>query len=64
MDGISYAQKVKVEDMAGKSRLTLRNRKMVFNENIPEQVFQLEKPPSFGTYNLEENSGKLGPSPR
>ena len=64
IDGIYYARKVKVEDMEGKSNLMLRNKKMVFNETIPKQVFHLEKPPSFGTYDLEENSNKTGPSLR
>ena len=64
LDGIYYARKVKVEDMEGKSNLILRKRKMVVNEAIPKQVFHLEKPPSFGTYDLEENSGEVGPSPR
>ena len=64
MDGIYFARKVKLEDMAGKSNLTLRNRKMVFNVTIPKQVFQLEKPPSFGTYDLEENSDETVPNLR
>ena len=53
IDGIYYARRVKVEDMGGKSNLMLRNRKMVFNKTIPKEVFRLEKPPSFGTYDLE-----------
>lgn len=61
-DGIHYARKVKVEDMEGKSHLILRKKKMVFNKSIPMEVFHLEKPPSFGTYELEGNSGEAGPS--
>jgi hypothetical protein len=64
LDGIYYARKVKVEDMEGKSNLILRKRKMVFNKTIPKQVFHLEKPRSFGTYDLEQNSGEGDPSPR
>ena len=64
IDGIYYARKVKVEDMGGKGNLMLRNRKMVFNKTIPKEVFHLEKPPSFDTYDLEENSNEAGPSLR
>lgn len=64
LDGITYARKVKVEDMEGKSNLVLRKRKMVFNEAIPKEVFRIEKPPSFGTYDLDKNSGAVGPNPR
>jgi hypothetical protein len=62
IDGIYYARRVKVEDMGGKSNLMLRNKKMVFNKTIPQEVFHLEKPPSFGTYDLEENPNEAGPS--
>jgi hypothetical protein len=61
VDGVYYARKVKVEDMGGKSNLELINRKMVFNKTIPLQVFQLEKPPSFGTYDLEETINGANP---
>ena len=64
LDGIYYARKVKVEDMDGKSNLILRKRKMIINEAIPKEVFHLEKPPSFGIFDLEKNSGEVGPSPR
>lgn len=64
IDGIYYARQVRVEDMGGKSNLMLRNRKMVFNKTIPQEVFHLEKPPSFGTYDLEENSNEASPSLR
>ncbi|MGD8984005.1 MAG: hypothetical protein PVI53_08250 [Desulfobacteraceae bacterium] len=64
IDGIYYARKVKLEDMGGKSNLMLRNRKMVFNKTIPNEVFNLEKPPSFGTYDLQENSNEAGSSLR
>ncbi len=64
LEGIYYARQVRVEDMEGRSNLMLRNRKTVFNETIPEQVFHLEKPPSFGTYALEENFNEANPSLR
>ena len=64
LDGIYYARKVKVDDMEGKSNLILRKGKMVFNKAIPKEVFHIEKPPSFGTYDLDKNSGEVGPSPR
>jgi hypothetical protein len=64
IDGIYYARKVKVEDMGGKSNLMLRSRKMVFNKTIPQEVFHLEKPPSFSTHYLEENANAVDPSLR
>jgi hypothetical protein len=51
IDGIYYARRVKVEDMGGKSNLMLRNKKMVFNKTIPQEVFH-----------LEENPNEAGPS--
>jgi hypothetical protein len=64
LDGIYYARQVRVEDMEGRSNLILKNKKTVFNKTIPQQVFHLEKPPSFGTYDLEENPNEANPSPR
>ncbi len=64
IDGIYYARQVRVEDMGGKSDLMLKNGKMVFNKTIPKEVFQLVKPPSFRTYDLEENSNEAGSSLR
>lgn len=64
IDGIYYARQVKVKETGGKSNLMLRNRKMVFNKTIPKEVFQLVKPPSFRTYDLEDNSNEAGPSLR
>ena len=64
IDGIYYARQVRVEDMGGKSNLMLKNGKMVFNKSIPKEVFQLVKPPSFRTYDLEGNSKEAGPSLR
>lgn len=52
-NGIYYARKVRVVDMKGKRNLVLKNRKMVFNKSIPEQIFQLEKPPSFSVTYLD-----------
>jgi len=60
-NGIYYARKVRLENVEGKRNLVLKNRKMVFNKTIPEQVFFLEKPPSFGTFYLDENLNKARP---
>lgn len=64
IDGIYYARQVRVEDMGGKSNLMLKNGKMVFNKTIPKEVFQLVKPPSFRTFDLEEDSNEAGSSLR
>jgi hypothetical protein len=54
-DGIFYAKEVKVDNIEGEKDLILKNDKMVFNKNIPEQIFVLEKPPTFKTFYLQES---------
>ena len=54
-DGISYAGKVKVTHRKEKKHLILKNKKMVFNRKIPDQIFVLKKPPQFTIYDLDEN---------
>jgi len=56
--GIIYAKKVKVKMVKRDVNLVLKNRKMVFNKIIPEQVFVIKKPPSFKTFYLDENGGE------
>ena len=56
-EGIVYAKKVKVEVIERDMNLVLKNRKMVFNKAIPEQVFSIKKPPSFKTFYLDESGG-------
>ncbi|MBW1888103.1 MAG: hypothetical protein JRI52_07110 [Deltaproteobacteria bacterium] len=56
--GIIYAKKVKVDMVKRDVNLVLKNRKMVFNKMIPEQVFVIKKPPSFKTFYLDENGGE------
>jgi len=54
VNGVLYARKVKVEDLEKKRHLVLRTQKRVFNTTIPEQVFQIEKPPAFEILYLKE----------
>ena len=51
--GLYYAREVRVKSMKGRRRLLLKNRNMVFNKPIPEEIFILEKPPMFETVNLD-----------
>ena len=59
--GIYYARKVRVENAEGNRSLVIRNKKMVLNKTLPEQIFILEKPPSFGTSYLDEDFIKQRP---
>ncbi|MFH1490580.1 MAG: hypothetical protein ABII06_16855 [Pseudomonadota bacterium] len=52
---IAYAGVVRVEQIEPKQNLILRKKKVVFNKDIPDQIFRLEKPPGFDTYSFEEN---------
>ena len=54
-NGVYYAQVVKLDHKKGKRTLILKNRKMIFNKTIPEQIFILKKPPSFEIHQLKEN---------
>jgi hypothetical protein len=53
--GIYYAREVSVRHHHRGGQLRLKNRKMVFNRNLPEGVFPLEKPPGFETFHLDED---------
>ena len=59
--GIYYARKVSVENTEAKRSLVIKNRKMAINKTFPEQIFILEKPPSFVTTYLNEDSIILRP---
>jgi hypothetical protein len=50
--GIYYAQEVRVNSMKGRRKLLIKNKNMVFNKPIPEEIFILEKPPMFETITL------------
>jgi hypothetical protein len=53
-NGIYYAREVRVKSTKRKRNLVLKNKKMVFNKTIPEQIFIIEKPPAFGIFPLDE----------
>ena len=59
--GIYYGRQVTVENTEGNRSLVIKNSEMVFNKTIPEQLFILEKPPSFGTSYLDEDLIKQRP---
>ncbi|MEE9613036.1 MAG: hypothetical protein V3W19_17405, partial [Desulfatiglandales bacterium] len=59
-EGIFYAMEVRVDNIKGEKDLVLKNKKMVFNKTIPEQIFVLEKPPGFQTLYLRDNGGSRG----
>lgn len=50
---IQYAKEVKVKSDTQRKSLILKNSKMVFNKEIPEKIFSLKKPPSYGVVDLD-----------
>ena len=55
--GIYYAEEVTVNNIEGAKDLVLKINKMVVNNNIPDEIFTLEKPPTFETVYMDEISG-------
>ncbi|MBN2123142.1 MAG: hypothetical protein JW821_02510, partial [Deltaproteobacteria bacterium] len=55
-DGIAYAAEVKVHQVGEGRKVTLRSKKMVFNRNLPDQIFVLERPPGFEVHDLDSAS--------
>jgi len=52
MNGTYYARKIILNDLKGGITLTLKIKNMTFNEEIPEQIFNLEAPDDFKTYSF------------
>jgi outer membrane lipoprotein-sorting protein len=52
-EGIRYAQRVKMRHEEDGKNVTLDSAKVVFNKDIPNQIFVLEKPPGFKTVYLD-----------
>lgn len=57
-DGILYAREVRVSQLEGTRVLTLRNGRMVFNQQIPGEIFRLEIPPGFETEYIGKRESK------
>ncbi len=53
-EGVPYARSVKVARLDGGKRLTLRYNNMVFNRDIPNDVFAIPKPPAIETIDLNK----------
>ncbi|MFC1533797.1 hypothetical protein ACFL7M_10575 [Thermodesulfobacteriota bacterium] len=53
-NGIYHAEEVIVNSMKERKGLIFKSRKMVFNRTIPDQIFILEKLPTFETIYLDE----------
>ncbi|MBW1998504.1 MAG: hypothetical protein JRJ29_11140 [Deltaproteobacteria bacterium] len=51
--GISYAEEVAIRDR--KEKLVIRNDRMVFNRDMPQEVFEMRIPPGFETRLLEDH---------
>jgi hypothetical protein len=55
-DGILYAREVRVTQLEGTRNLTLKNRKMVFNKAIPDEIFRMDIPPGFETEYIKKTN--------
>jgi hypothetical protein len=53
VDGIDYADEVRMEAKAG-GTLILKDKKMVFNRSVPSDVFSIHKPVGFEKVNITE----------
>ncbi len=53
---IRHAGEVEVRPGKGGGRVIIRNEQMVFNREIPEQIFKVNKPPSYSWIELDEES--------
>ena len=60
-DGIYYAREIRVNHIKREGNLVLKNKKMLFNKSLPEEIFVLEKPPSFETLYLDEGLSNSRP---
>ena len=47
--GILYAKEVRVRQLEGTRKVTLKNGRMIFNKPIPDEIFRMEIPPGFET---------------
>ena len=54
VNGIDYADEVRMEVKAGGGALIVKDKKMVFNRPVPLDVFSIHKPADFETVNLTE----------
>jgi hypothetical protein len=55
--GIYYAEEVTVNNIDGAKDLVLKRKNTVVNNDIPDEIFTLEKPPNYETLYLDEMSG-------
>jgi hypothetical protein len=53
-EGVVYAGEVGVDQKGARGKLTLRREKVVFNRPVPNEVFTIEKPPTFTVMQLEK----------
>ena len=54
LDGIDYADEVRLEAKTAGGALILKEKKMVFNRPVPPDVFSIQKPVGFETVNITE----------
>jgi hypothetical protein len=54
VEGIDYADEVRLEAKGGGPDLIMREKRMVFNRSVPMEVFSLHKPVGFETVYLAE----------
>jgi hypothetical protein len=52
--GIHYAREIEVKNTKEKGSLLIESKERGFNRTFPEQIFFLQKPPSFETFYLDK----------
>lgn len=53
---VKYAGQVEVRPGKGSGKVIIKNEKMVFNQEIPEQIFQIKKPRAYRLVELDEEA--------
>jgi hypothetical protein len=56
--GILYAKEVRISQLEGTRKLTVKSGKMVFNKPIPDEIFRMEIPPGFETIYVNEPAAR------
>jgi|WetSurMetagenome_2_1015567.scaffolds.fasta_scaffold22075_3 hypothetical protein len=59
-NGISYAGEIELKGLKGGKDLALKISSMSMNPNLPDQIFTMEKLPSYKTVSLDDLQGEPG----
>lgn len=58
-EGIRHAGEVRVIVREGERNVSLKRERGIFNRSVPEQIFELPRPPGFEVIDLDKSKGPL-----